>query len=531
MTGSWIPFVYNRLPELWLRIGEHILLTGISTSLAILIGIPLGILANQVRGLRGILLSTVGVLQTIPSLAMLAILLALLQKIGVVPAITALTLYALLPIVRNTYTGLEAIPPEMAEAALGIGMTPGQQLWLVKLPLALPMIIAGIRTAVVVNVGIATLSAFIGAGGLGQFINRGLALSNTRLILLGAVPAGILALFVDFSIATAGWGLHPARKTEYGLRKTILRITALSLPFTLFILGVIAYSTGLTKTSVTVAGESSVPQAIVRIGTKNFTEQFILGEMMAQLIEARTGLSVERKFNLGGTMICHGSLISGGIDIYPEYTGTGLTAILQKKMVSDPDSVLPIVREAYQERFQVKWLFPFGFNNTYAITVRKMDANQHNWHTISDLASAASGLRAGFTGEFAERPDGYPGIIREYGFQFGSIQDLDPAILYEAIARNQVDVICAFATDGRITAYQLQPLKDNRNVFPPYHCAPVIREKTLKKYPEISDALQPLAGILDNETMQRLNYEVDERKRMPKKVAEEFLRKHVLLDH
>ena len=208
-------FVLERLPELWLRTGEHLMLTGCSTATAMLLGIPLGILLFRVPLLRTPAMGVVGVLQTIPSLAMLAFLLALLHKIGVLPALIALTLYALLPIVRNALTGLEGVSKETMEAAEGLGMTPAQQLRMVRLPLASPVIVAGIRTAAVVSVGIATLSAFIGAGGLGQFINRGLALSDTRLILLGAVPAAILALLVDFSNRRTGVGTSLGKEKSH----------------------------------------------------------------------------------------------------------------------------------------------------------------------------------------------------------------------------------------------------------------------------------------------------------------------------
>ena len=198
-TVSLTSFVVERLPELYLRTGEHLMLTGCSSGAAVLIGIPLGIVVFRNSWLRNPAMGVIGILQTIPSLAMLAFLLALLHRIGALPAIIALTLYALLPIVRNTLTGLEGVSPQVMEAAKGIGMTHGQRLRLVRIPLAVPVIVAGIRTATVVGVGIATLSAFIGAGGLGQFINRGLALSNTRLILLGAIPAALLALMMDFT--------------------------------------------------------------------------------------------------------------------------------------------------------------------------------------------------------------------------------------------------------------------------------------------------------------------------------------------
>jgi osmoprotectant transport system permease protein len=530
--SSWIAFVSERLPELWLRTGEHLMLTGVSTGMAILVGIPLGICAARVWWLRGPLTGGVGILQTIPSLAMLAILLSLLQKIGAIPAIIALTLYALLPIVRNTLTGLDGVAPAVMEAARGIGMTPRQRLWLVEIPLSMPVIVAGIRTAAVVSVGIATLSAFIGAGGLGQFINRGLALSNTNLILLGAIPAAVLALIVDGSIAAFQWGLR--RKRSRGSRfKTaidrILRPVGLAMPVALIVAGCFAYFSTSTSSSNPAWGPSAGDYRTVRIGTKNFTEQLILGELMTQLIEARTDLRVERRFNLGGTMICHEALKSGGIDLYAEYTGTALTSILKQSVIADPDRAHETVTREYRQRFAVDWLRPFGFNNTYTITVRKSDDTSRNLRTISDLIAISGMFRAGFTAEFSERPDGYPGLRRAYGLQFREVRDLDPALMYQAIANREVDVICAFATDGRIAAFELKPLGDDRGFFPPYQAAPVIRTEVLQAHPELREVLELLAGRLDDATMQRLNFEVDEKKRRPNDVAREFLEGRGLL--
>jgi osmoprotectant transport system permease protein len=533
MAGdSWIAFVSERLPELWLRTGEHLMLTGVSTGLAILIGIPLGICASRIGWLRGPLVAGVGILQTIPSLAMLAILLALLQKIGAIPALIALTLYALLPIVRNTLAGLEGVSPAAVEAARGIGMTSRQRLRLVEIPLAMPVIVAGIRTAAVVSVGVATLSAFIGAGGLGQFINRGLALSNTDLILLGAIPAAVLALIVDGSIAASQWGLRRKRSRGSRVEATIdrcLRPLALAMPVALIIAGCFAYFSTSTSSSNPAWGPSAAEGNTIRIGTKNFTEQLNLGELMAQLIEARTDLRVERRFNLGGTMICHGALKSGGIDLYAEYTGTALTAILKQSVIADPDRAHETVAREYRQRFSAEWLRPFGFNNTYAITVRKPDANSRNLRTISDLITISRTLRAGFTAEFSERPDGYPGLRRAYGLVFRDVRDLDPALMYQAIANNEVDVICGFATDGRIPAFELQPLRDDRGFFPPYQAAPVIRSEVLDAHPELREVLELLANRLDDATMQRLNFEVDEKKRRPSDVAREFLESQGLL--
>lgn len=527
---SIISYVNARLPELWLRTGEHLMLTWVSTVGAIIIGIPLGILVFKKRWLRNPVLSTVGILQTIPSLAMLAFLLALLQKIGVIPALIALILYALLPIVRNALAGLEGISQEVAEAARGIGMTQNQELTIVRIPLAGPVIIAGIRTAAVIGVGIATLSAFIGAGGLGQFINRGLALSDTRLILLGAIPAALLALMIDFSIGAFGWGLRPERKRDK--RRSInalLRPLALFLPLILVFAGIFSYITRSNTANSQIGTTPVLSRKVVRIGTKNFTEQIILGELMAQLIEAKTDLIIERHFNLGGTMICHGALINGQIDLYPEYTGTALTAILKRPALSDPDATLQCVKRAYKELLGLRWLKPFGFNNTYTITVRASDAKRQGWKKISGLAKAAPGLRAGFTAEFAERPDGYPGLRRVYKLRFGEVRDIDPSLMYEAVSKGQVDVICAFATDGRISAYNLKSLKDDRHFFPPYYAAPVIRGDILADHPELGETLSMLEGLLDDAAMQRLNFEVDGKKQSPAEVAKRFLRAKKLL--
>ena len=514
-TPSWTTFVVDHLPELWLRTVQHLMLTGVSTGLAILIGVPLGILAFRTQWIRGPIVGTAGILQTIPSLAMLTLLLALLHKIGALPAIVALTLYALLPIVRNTLTSMEGVSPEVMEAARGIGMTRWQQLWIVRLPLALPVIVAGIRTAAVAGVGIATLSAFIGAGGLGQFINRGLALADTRLILLGAVPAALLALLVDIAIGAANWALDPRRKRRrHTSRNIVVRTSIICLPLLVFAIG----AAGYVKT-----------RPDVTVGSKNFTEQLILGHMMALVIEDQTDLTVDRRFCLGGTMICHGALINGEIDLYAEYTGTGLTAVLHDETSADPNEVYEFVSREYQHRYDARWLRPFGINNTYAIAVREKDAAQHGWKGISDLEAFAAKLRAGFTAEFSERPDGYPGLRQAYGFQFGEVRDIDAGLMYEAIANGEVDVIAAFATDGRIAAYNLTLLVDDRRFFPPYYAAPVVRSQTLQTYPVLRKALSTLGETLDDATMRELNFKVDHEKRGPREVARKFLLSRGLL--
>ncbi len=512
---SWTQFLVDHLPELWLRTVQHLMLTGVSTALAVLIGVPLGIAAFRVRSIRGPILGTAGILQTIPSLAMLTLLLALLHRIGALPAIVALTVYALLPIVRNTLTSMEGVSSDVMEAARGIGMTRWQQLRLVRLPLALPVIIAGIRTAAVAAVGIATLSAFIGAGGLGQFINRGLALADTRLILLGALPAALLALLVDFAIGAAGWALNPRRKRRRSGRRIVGQTCMICLPVLVFAVAAAGYFQ--TRPDVTV-------------GSKNFTEQLILAHMMSLVIEYQTDLTVDQRFCLGGTMICHGALLNGEIDLYAEYTGTGLTAVLHDQTRGSPDQVYRLVSREYQRRYDARWLEPFGINNTYAIAVRKRDAARYGWKTISDLEASAPELRAGFTAEFSERPDGYPGLCKTYGFGFGDVCDLDAGLMYEAVAGGEVDLIAAFATDGRVAAYDLTLLVDDRQFFPPYHAAPVVRGRTLETHPALRQTLSLLGKTLDDATMRELNLQVDRQKRSPREVARGFLQSHGLLN-
>lgn len=292
----------------------------------------------------------------------------------------------------------------------------------------------------------------------------------------------------------------------------------------------IARWTGLALTGWLAAGCGRLAEDTVTVGSKDFTEQFVMAEIMAQTIEGRTGLAVRRRTNLGGTMICHSALTRGDINLYAEYTGTALVSILDREeAIRDPDQVYDLVKDAYAREFNSVWLDPFGFNNVYTMTVREAFAQEHDLETIGDLAAIADRLDAGFTAEFSEREDGYAGLKRTYAFEFQSTRDMDPSLMYQAVAREQVDVISAFATDGRIAAYDLRLLQDDRAFFPPYYAAPVVRAETLERHPEVGEALAELAGLIDNETMQRLNKEVDEDGREPAVVAREFLLSHNLI--
>jgi len=261
------------------------------------------------------------------------------------------------------------------------------------------------------------------------------------------------------------------------------------------------------------------------VGSKNFTEQKILGHMFADLIEAHTDLAVERRVGLQGTLVCFNALKEGDIHLYPEYTGTGLTAILEEPVISDPDEAYAHVKSEFERRWGLTWLEPLGFNNTYTLTMRGDQAEELEITRISDLRDHAEELKAGFDHEFMSRPDGYEPLREAYGFRFTQEPvELDPGLMYRAIADRRVDVIDGFATDGRIPAFDLVILEDDQGFFPPYYAAPLVRQEVLAAHPEMAEALNRLAGKIDSAAMAQLNYEVDENHRSPREVALEFLR-------
>ncbi|MCB9846638.1 MAG: ABC transporter permease subunit [Phycisphaeraceae bacterium] len=260
-------------------------------------------------------------------------------------------------------------------------------------------------------------------------------------------------------------------------------------------------------------------QTTVRVGSKAFTEQYILAEIVSQLIERNTDLQVQRRFGLGGTDLCHAGLTSGELDIYIEYTGTAIASVLHEAPGADRRASFRRVAGEFRRRFGIEWLPPIGFNNTYSIAVRGDDADAQGLSTISDLARAEGNRKAGFTSEFIERPDGYPGLRDRYGLRFVPIVDLDPGLMYDALAGDQVDVICAFATDARIDALGLRVLADDLRYFPPYDAAILVRADLLRDHPELRDVLAALAGTIDDADMRRLNGLVDIHRREVAEVA------------
>jgi len=267
------------------------------------------------------------------------------------------------------------------------------------------------------------------------------------------------------------------------------------------------------------------PARIV-VGSKNFSEQVLLGEILAQQIERRTGTPVERKLNLGGTMLAQEALTKGDLDLYPEYTGTALTAVLKQPPLSDRAAALAAVRTAYRERWGLEWLAPLGFNDTFAMIVRGETARAGKLRTLSE-AAAAQAWRLGMGYEFQQRPDGLAGLVKAYGLRVeGDPVTMDLGLLYQALGARKVDLIAANSTDGLISALDVKVLEDDRHYFPPYECAVVVRAASLQRYPKLRAALDELSGKLSDDTMRRLNYEVDGKHRPVAEVAAEFLRSY-----
>jgi osmoprotectant transport system substrate-binding protein len=275
--------------------------------------------------------------------------------------------------------------------------------------------------------------------------------------------------------------------------------------------------------AVLIVSACSRPDRII-IGSKNFTEQVILGELLAQSIERHTDIAVDRRLNLGGTLICHEAIISGQIDAYVEYTGTALTAVLKEPPSNDATQVYEKVRSRYREQFNVEWTEPLGFNNTFVILVREDDAKKLNLTTLSGAAPHSRNWTAGFGYEFIEREDGYPGLAKTYNLELSSKpRVMDLGLTYKALANGQVDVIAGNSTDGLIESLKLFVLADDKHYFPPYEAVPLVRQETLKKHPELRKVFADLARKISDEEMRRLNFRVDGEHRNVADVVREFL--------
>ncbi|PYS71100.1 MAG: glycine/betaine ABC transporter substrate-binding protein [Acidobacteria bacterium] len=509
-----IEFLKANWSDILSHIGQHVWLVFVSIAIAVAIALPLGILITRRKRLRSPVLAIANVMQTIPSLALFGFLIPLpfIGGIGPRTAIVALVFYALLPIIRNTVTGILGIDKSVREAAVAMGMTDAQVLLQVELPLAMSVILTGVRVAVVITIGVAIIAAEVGAGGLGEYIFRGLRLNDNRLLLAGAVPSALMALVADF-----GFGVIEKRfdtSAPHAGKRSLRLLVWVTAIVAVMTIGFVSWR-GFHKRS-----SASPNHARVTVGSKDFTESILLAEIVAQMLEAQN-VEVDRRFDLGGNL-AHSAIVGAQIDLYPEYTGTAFTAILHHQPITDPKAVYNQVKSEYETQFNLWVSPPLGFDNTFAILVRGEDARRFNLKTISEAARYAPQWRAGFGHDFMNRQDGYPGFSRSYGLHFAGVSDMSLDLTYTALASRKVDMIAGNSTDGRIAALDLVQLEDDRHYFPPYEAVYVGRKAALSNN-DLVLIMNKLAGAISTDEMRKLNYEVDGAKRDKKNVVHEWL--------
>ncbi|WP_437280539.1 glycine betaine ABC transporter substrate-binding protein [Sorangium sp. So ce375] len=490
-------------------LAAHLGLTLVALALGVAVSVPLGVLVTRSRRLEGPVLGVASVVQTIPSLALLAFMVPVLaalgaRSIGYLPALIGLFLYSLLPVLRNTAAGLSGLDPAVIEAARGVGMTPREQLRRVELPLALPVIVAGVRTAAVLTVGTATLATPVGAPSLGDYIFSGLQTRNYTAVLIGCVASAGLALVLD--------GL---------VRGLLAGVTRHSRRLVLLCLGGFAGLAVFAATPV-VRALLARDQVSITVGAKTFTEQYILAGIVAGRIERAAGVPARTLGSLGSTVVFD-ALKSGGIDVYVDYSGTLWANVLRRSTESaDRASVLATVERELLDRYNVHVAAALGFENTYALAMRRAEAERLGIRRISDLGARARSLRVGGDYEIFQRPE-WRAVERVYGLAFREARSMDPSLLYEALRAEQVDVITAFSTDGRISVDDLVLLEDDRRAIPPYDALVLVSDRLARTRPEVLEALRGLSGTIDAQKMRQMNAAVDEKEGSPAAVAARFL--------
>ncbi|MGD2166706.1 MAG: ABC transporter permease/substrate-binding protein [Gammaproteobacteria bacterium] len=474
------------LPE---YLSRHLVLSMTAIVAGVLLSIPLAILALRIRRLQGPLLAIASVIQTIPGLALLALMVPLLRQIGFVPAVIALILYSVLPVLRNTVTGIEEIDDNLIEAGRGLGMTRNQLLLRVQLPLAMPVIVAGIRTAAVWVVGMATLSTPVGATSLGNYIFSGLQTQNYTAVLVGCVAAALLAMLLDRLIR--------ALEVAIALRQR-RRIAATAV----VTLGILAG--GLAP--IVYSGNGSQTGDAIVIGTKTFTEQYILGELITDNLR-EAGLATRTLESLGST-VAFDALAAGRIDAYVDYTGTIWANYMRRNTNPGREQIATGVREWLIGEHGIEIAASLGFENTYAIAVRREFASQRGLRSIDDLRTIAPQLRLASDYEFFGRPE-WPALATQYSLEFAELISMDSTLMYAAANAGDVDVITAFSTDGRIAAFDLQILDDTRDALPPYDAVLLTSPGLRARSPEAFAVLSAFDGSISVEAMQSANRLVD----------------------
>ncbi len=487
----------------------HLQLTLFALLAGAAVSIPAGIVITRSRRLERPVLAIASIIQTVPSLALLAVMVPALSAIGLrsigfLPAFIGLTLYSVLPVLRNTVTGLAGLDPALREAARGVGMTSRQQLWRVDLPLALPVILAGLRTSTVWTVGMATLSTPVGAPSLGNYIFAGLQTRNLTAVFVGCVAAAGLALLLDGLVRALGAAVLSRRKSSL---VAIMAVFAL-----LYAHAAVTFIAGLNRGG---------PARIV-VGAKTFTEQYILGRILATSITRATGSPVDVSASLGST-VAFDALRAGDIDAYVDYSGTIWATIMHRDAASaDRDSILAEVGRFLKQEHGIEVVGALGFENAYAMAMRRTHAGELRVRSIADLAPYASRLSVGGDYEFFDRPE-WRAIQERYGLRFRERRSMDPSLMYQAVANSQVDLIGAFSTDGRIAALDLVLLEDERHAIPPYDAVILAGTRLVREHPDAIAALRGLTGAIDANQMRRMNLAVDQDGKSPEAVAEEFL--------
>lgn len=490
---------------------EHIGISLAAILIAIVFGGLAGILISEYRRIAKPTLTLINFLYTIPSISMLGFLIPF-SGIGDATAVIALTIYALLPMVRNTYTGMTNVDPAILEAAKGMGSTRRQILLRVQLPLAMPVILSGIRNMATMTIALAGIASFIGAGGLGVAIYRGITTNNAAMTVAGSLLIALLALLVDFLL-----GFLERRRRRQGKRAGRKRRLAAwaAVLLTLCLFAALLLPRGRRNT--------------LQLATKPMTEQYILGEMLKLLIEQETELRVELTQGVGGgTSNIEPAMESGEFDLYPEYTGTGWNMVL-KRDSQYSEAQFDELQRAYQEELGLSWAVMLGFDDTYGIAVRKSIAEEYGLESYSDLRKRNGTLVFGAEYDFFERQDGYEKLCDTYGLRFRSTSDMDMGLKYQAINSGKIDIMPVNTTDGQLAQSDVKLLRDDRQMYPSYQCGVVVRQEILERYPELETALRKFDRILSEADMQRMNYEVETEKAEPADTARRFLRERGLL--
>ncbi|MEJ6469114.1 glycine betaine ABC transporter substrate-binding protein [Fusobacterium nucleatum] len=490
---------------------EHILISLLAISIASVLGVILGIIISEYRKFSGLILGTVNILYTIPSIALLGFFITI-TGVGNTTALIALIIYALLPIIRSTYTGIITINPLIIEASEGMGSTKLQQLFKVKIPLALPVLMSGIRNMVTMTIALAGIASFVGAGGLGVAIYRGITTNNSAMTFLGSLLIAILALVFDFIL-----GLIEKRLTNHKRIKYKINLKVIILGLFIVIFGI--YFSLNSKKDKT-----------INIATKPMTEGYILGQMLTELIEQDTDLKVNITNGVGGgTSNIHPAIVKGEFDLYPEYTGTSWEAVLKKEGSYD-ESKFDELQKEYKEKYNLEYVNLYGFNNTYGLAVNKDIAKKYNLKTYSDLAKVSNNLIFGAEYDFFEREDGYKELQKVYNMNFKKQIDMDIGLKYQAMKDKKIDVMVIFTTDGQLAISDVVVLEDDKKMYPSYRAGTVIRSEILSEYPELKPVLEKLNNILDDKTMADLNYQVESKGKKPEDVAREYLQEKGLLE-